>query len=89
MIYDATIGLAQRLELEVIAEGVEDERVEDERTWAALRATGAERIQGYAFSRPVAAADFRAPLAGVPAAHLADNQSLPTPASTASAGSIA
>jgi diguanylate cyclase len=80
----ATIGLAQRLKLEVIAEGVEDER-----TWAALKAMGAERIQGYAFSRPVAASEFRALLTGVPAAHLADSQSLPTPASTASVGSIA
>jgi diguanylate cyclase (GGDEF)-like protein len=50
----ATIELAHRLGLKVVAEGVEDEP-----TWEALRAVGCDRIQGYACGRPVAPADFQ------------------------------
>jgi len=79
-----TIELAHRLELEIIAEGVEDER-----TWSALQSMGAERIQGYGFSRPLDPADFKLLLTGPQTDHLAESQSLPTPASTASRGSMA
>jgi diguanylate cyclase (GGDEF)-like protein len=74
----ATVELAHRLGFRVVAEGVEDEA-----TWDALRALGCERIQGYWLSKPVPAADF------LEAAHLAESQSSPDPASTASGGSIA
>jgi diguanylate cyclase (GGDEF)-like protein len=80
----ATIELAHRLGLDVVAEGVEDER-----TWAALQELTADRIQGYVYGRPVSAADFRVLLGrSARSAHLAESQSLPTPASTANGGSI-
>ncbi len=79
----ATIELAHRLKLEVTAEGVEDER-----TWAALSQISTDRVQGYCFSRPLPPDEFRALLAAAPGYALAASQSLPTPASTASRGSI-
>jgi diguanylate cyclase (GGDEF)-like protein len=51
----ATVELAHRLGIAVVAEGVEDER-----TWDALDALGCEYIQGYALSRPVPAAELSA-----------------------------
>jgi diguanylate cyclase (GGDEF)-like protein len=78
----ATIELAHRLGLRTVAEGVEDER-----TWQELQELGAERIQGYALSRPLEPAAFRA-LLDSSAGHFAESQSLPTPASTVSGGSI-
>ena len=65
------------------------EGVEDERTWQALLELGSDRIQGYAMSRPVEPQAFRALLETVGSAHFAESQSVPTPASTASGGSIA
>jgi diguanylate cyclase len=76
----ATIELAHRLNLGVIAEGVEDEE-----TWQALLELGCDGIQGYWLNKPLGPAAFRELLD----AHLAESQSLPTPASTASRGSIA
>jgi EAL domain-containing protein (putative c-di-GMP-specific phosphodiesterase class I)/CHASE2 domain-containing sensor protein len=46
----STIAMAHELGLEVVAEGVEDER-----TLAMLRAMGCDTAQGYGISRPVAA----------------------------------
>lgn len=46
-IVDAVIGLAHRMRLRVVAEGVEDERQLD---W--LRERGCDEVQGYHFSRP-------------------------------------
>jgi diguanylate cyclase len=75
----ATIELAHRLNLGVIAEGVEDEE-----TWQALLELGCDGIQGYWLNKPLEPAAFLKLLD----AHLAESQSLPTPASTASGGSI-
>ena len=47
----ATIGLAQALGIEVVAEGVETAAQRD-----FLRAAGCQFAQGYYFGRPVAAA---------------------------------
>ena len=52
-IVSATIELARKLGIRVVAEGVEDEP-----TWKALNALGCERIQGYVLSRPVPAAEI-------------------------------
>jgi diguanylate cyclase (GGDEF)-like protein len=49
----ATIELAHKLGIRVVAEGVEDEP-----TWAALEALGCELVQGYVLSRPVPAAEL-------------------------------
>jgi EAL domain-containing protein (putative c-di-GMP-specific phosphodiesterase class I) len=49
----ATIELAHKLGIRVVAEGVEDEQ-----TWDALTALGCELIQGYALSRPVPGAEL-------------------------------
>jgi diguanylate cyclase (GGDEF)-like protein len=53
-IVSATIDLARKLGIRVVAEGVEDEP-----TWKALNALGCERIQGYVLSRPVPAAEIQ------------------------------
>jgi diguanylate cyclase (GGDEF)-like protein len=103
-IVHATIELAHRLGLHVVAEGVEDDQ-----SWEAIRELGGERIQGYGLSRPLQPARFRrllkerhtAPRHGPPLdasqdrhmangqeRHLAESQSLPMPASTANGGSI-
>jgi diguanylate cyclase (GGDEF)-like protein len=79
----AILELAHRLDLDVVAEGVEDES-----TWQALAELGSERIQGYACSRPLEPADFRALIDTQGLDHFAESQSVPTPASTASRGSI-
>jgi diguanylate cyclase (GGDEF)-like protein len=50
-----TVELAHRLDLRVIAEGVEDEATLD-----VLRALGVDETQGYLHSRPVALADLAA-----------------------------
>ena len=44
----STVAMAHNLGLEVLAEGVEDERTED-----LLRAMGCDQIQGYHLSRPL------------------------------------
>jgi EAL domain-containing protein (putative c-di-GMP-specific phosphodiesterase class I) len=75
----ATIELAHKLNLRVVAEGVEDED-----TWQALLELGCDAIQGYCLNRPMEPAAFSEMLDS----YFADSQSLPTPASTASGGSI-
>lgn len=47
------IQLAQGLRLEVVAEGVETRA-----TWQLLTGYGCQRVQGYYFSKPIAAPDF-------------------------------
>ncbi|WP_330274517.1 EAL domain-containing protein [Lentzea sp. NBC_00516] len=47
------LGLAHNLELEVVAEGVEDEE-----TWAVLAALGCDIVQGYCLSKPLPADEF-------------------------------
>jgi diguanylate cyclase (GGDEF)-like protein len=79
----AIVELAHRLDLQVVAEGVEDER-----TWQELCRLGCERLQGYALARPLPGEEFWALLDAAPTGHLADSQSMPTPASTANGGSI-
>jgi diguanylate cyclase (GGDEF)-like protein len=61
----AVLALARALELEAVAEGVEDEA-----TWQALSAAGCDVAQGYHMSRPLPAAELAAWLAdrSVPAA---------------------
>jgi EAL domain-containing protein (putative c-di-GMP-specific phosphodiesterase class I) len=95
----ATIELAHKLNMKVIAEGVEDDA-----TWQALLALECDAIQGYVLNKPTEPAAFAELLTThgtLPASdrgddseaaiddYLADSQSLPTPASTASRGSIA
>jgi EAL domain-containing protein (putative c-di-GMP-specific phosphodiesterase class I) len=48
------VSLAASLDLQVVAEGVEDEL-----TWARLAALGCDYIQGFHLSRPLPAAQFR------------------------------
>jgi EAL domain-containing protein (putative c-di-GMP-specific phosphodiesterase class I) len=55
----ATIQLAHRLGMRVVAEGVEDER-----TWQVLADLGCELVQGHALGRPAPAADLEELLAG-------------------------
>jgi EAL domain-containing protein (putative c-di-GMP-specific phosphodiesterase class I) len=55
----STIQLAHALDMEVVAEGVEDEE-----TWHRLAAAGCQLIQGYALARPAPAADLTGLLAG-------------------------
>jgi len=49
----ATIQLAKKLGIRVVAEGVEDEQ-----TWEALTALGCHLVQGYVLSRPVPAGEL-------------------------------
>ncbi|HEX5268527.1 MAG TPA: EAL domain-containing protein, partial [Acidimicrobiales bacterium] len=49
----ATIDLARHLELDVVAEGIEDGL-----TWERLRQLGCARAQGYYLSRPVPAREL-------------------------------
>ena len=51
--YDASLGLARRLGMEVVAEGVEDRD-----DWDLLRRTGCDLAQGYFIARPMPAADL-------------------------------
>jgi diguanylate cyclase (GGDEF)-like protein len=62
-IVGATIGLAHRLGMTVVAEGVEDEQ-----TCRALQDLDCELIQGYVFSRPVPAAELESLLSAKHAA---------------------
>ena len=55
----ATVELAHKLGLTVVAEGVEDEL-----TWRALSSLGCDHVQGYVLGRPMPAADFERRLAG-------------------------
>ena len=64
----ATIQLAGKLGIRVVAEGVEDEH-----TWSALSALGCQYIQGYALGRPVPAVELEAQLTG---AHKTDHPAL-------------
>jgi len=52
-IYDASLGLGRQLDMEVVAEGVED--LED---WAFLQATGCPLAQGYFIARPMPAPEL-------------------------------
>lgn len=51
--YDASLSLARQLEMEVVAEGVEDRN-----DWDLLRRTGCDLAQGTFMSRPMLAADL-------------------------------
>jgi EAL domain-containing protein (putative c-di-GMP-specific phosphodiesterase class I)/ActR/RegA family two-component response regulator len=51
--YDASLSLARQLEMEVVAEGVEDRN-----DWDLLRSTGCDLAQGTFMSRPMLAADL-------------------------------
>jgi EAL domain-containing protein (putative c-di-GMP-specific phosphodiesterase class I) len=63
-IVSATIELARKLGIRVVAEGVEDEA-----TWKALDALGCERIQGYLLSRPVPAFEVEQLMKSTTAGH--------------------
>ncbi len=52
-IVEATVGLAQRLGIRAVAEGVEDDV-----TWERLAVLGCDLIQGFVLSRPVPAAEL-------------------------------
>jgi len=52
-IYDASLGLAKQLGMDVVAEGVEDRD-----DWDFLRRTGCTFAQGYYIAKPMPAADF-------------------------------
>lgn len=65
----ATIGLAQSLKLEVVAEGVE---TEEQMHW--LQQEGCHVMQGYLFSRPLTVTECNAWLAKKPARHRANNR---------------
>jgi diguanylate cyclase (GGDEF)-like protein len=54
----SVVDLGRNLGLDVVAEGVENERV-----WRILRQMGCSQIQGYYLTRPIPAADFPAWLA--------------------------
>ena len=49
-IYDASLGLATQLGMDIVAEGVEDRR-----DWDFLRATGCGMAQGYFIAKPMPA----------------------------------
>lgn len=51
--YDASLGLARQLDMEVVAEGVEDRD-----DWDLLRHTGCDLAQGYFIARPMPADDL-------------------------------
>jgi len=53
-IVNAIIDLAHNFSMEVVAEGVEDNETAD-----ALQELGANRLQGYRFSKPVQEEGFR------------------------------
>jgi diguanylate cyclase (GGDEF)-like protein len=66
------VELSHALDLSVIAEGAE---TEDE--VAVLRAMGVEHVQGYVYSRPVAAADVPAVVQSIKAAYSKQSKLLP------------
>lgn len=51
--YDACLGMARQLNMEVVAEGVED--LDD---WNFIRRTGCEFAQGYFIAQPMPASDL-------------------------------
>jgi EAL domain-containing protein (putative c-di-GMP-specific phosphodiesterase class I) len=51
--YDASLGLAKQLGMDVVAEGVEDRD-----DWDFLRKTGCDLAQGYFIAKPMPAADL-------------------------------
>ncbi|MDP2762194.1 MAG: EAL domain-containing protein, partial [Sideroxyarcus sp.] len=51
--FDASLGLAKQLNMEIVAEGVEDQA-----DWDFLRNTGCDIAQGYFIARPMPAADL-------------------------------
>src|SRR5690606_163947 len=55
VIVQSTLGLAHSFGLEVVAEGVEDQKTLD-----ALQVLNCEQAQGFYISRPIPAADFQA-----------------------------
>ena len=59
----ATIQLAGKLGIRVVAEGVEDEA-----TWEALRELDCDLIQGYLLSRPLPAAELERSCSAPPSA---------------------
>ncbi|MCE7914796.1 MAG: EAL domain-containing protein [Nitrosomonas sp. PRO4] len=54
-IYDASLSMAKQLNMETVAEGVEDQN-----DWELLRQTGCDLAQGNFVSKPMQAADFPA-----------------------------
>ena len=54
-IYDASLSMAKQLNMETVAEGVEDQN-----DWELLRQTGCDLAQGNFVSKPLQAADFPA-----------------------------
>lgn len=52
-IFDASLGLARQLNMEAVAEGVEDQN-----DWDFLRATSCDLAQGYFIARPMPAAEL-------------------------------
>lgn len=53
--FDASLGLARKLEIEAVAEGIEDRA-----DWDFLRTTDCDLAQGYFIARPMPAADLAA-----------------------------
>lgn len=51
--FDASLGLARQLGMEIVAEGVEDQN-----DWDFLRSTGCDIAQGYFIAKPMHAADL-------------------------------
>jgi diguanylate cyclase (GGDEF)-like protein len=70
----AIIDLADALKLRVVAEGVEDQA-----TWDVLAGLGCDAAQGYLVSRPVAAVDLEAWVAGVGLSWLCRGRTLKRP----------
>lgn len=60
-IFDASLGLARDLDMEIVAEGVEDRD-----DWEFLRAAGCDLAQGYFIAKPMAAAHIPAWIAAWP-----------------------
>lgn len=58
-VVSAIVGLCDRLNLEVVAEGVETQKAAE-----ILRELGCDVLQGYYFSRPISACDFQTLTAG-------------------------
>ena len=52
-IYEASLQLANQLHMEVVAEGVEDQK-----DWEFIRLSGCHLAQGYFIARPMPAADL-------------------------------
>lgn len=52
-IYEASLGLAKQMGMEIVAEGVEDQA-----DWDFLRRTGCDLAQGYFIAKPMPAADL-------------------------------